>query len=256
MDLVTFRKVAEQLLKKHYGLTLADTYLEDEKVATAYIDAGERPYQAVAEHAQAQDLHRVDFEGEFGVPSKDPITQRDEITVLAELAAVTSNGNAGEIRVPVVLNDGYAESFLDGAQSDFDAIEIHGVRNLKDKNDPEGTQCEIDDTDPETFSTYARLKIGEVYCVGDFGTYTLAKKYAQKTSDKYGLPVHDFLPIGIKRKLTENEIVEMAEEALDAAGLVIQTAIGQTDGGPAGVIFSDGDVHQRLVDYIKYELMD
>lgn len=49
----------------------------------------------------------------------------------------------------------------------------------------------------------------------------------------------------------------LVDEALNAACLVIQTKLGVTDGGLAGVVFSgsgDHSVHKQLKDYIYLEL--
>jgi hypothetical protein len=53
---------------------------------------------------------------------------------------------------------------------------------------------------------------------------------------------------------TDQEIKTLANDALDAACNVIQEKLGQTDGGLAGIFFSDDDVAGKLADYIRAEL--
>jgi hypothetical protein len=58
------------------------------------------------------------------------------------------------------------------------------------------------------------------------------------------------------KKLNEQEITDLIHEALTEACFAIQTKIGQTDGGVAGVFFSGehGDQFNELMgEYIKYE---
>jgi hypothetical protein len=57
--------------------------------------------------------------------------------------------------------------------------------------------------------------------------------------------------------LTDKDIEDMAESALNAACYDIQEKLGQTDGGIAGIFFSgpNGDVARKLfADYIRLEL--
>lgn len=84
MEVNQFQQVSERLLKKHYGLTLNDTHLYDEKIVQECINQGYRPFQVVAEHAEEADLDRIDKEGFYGVPSKAPITAEDEAAALLE----------------------------------------------------------------------------------------------------------------------------------------------------------------------------
>lgn len=56
-------------------------------------------------------------------------------------------------------------------------------------------------------------------------------------------------------KITDKgDVKGLAEEALDAACLVIQNKLGQTDGGVAGHFFSDNRVQERLMAYIQTEI--
>lgn len=89
------------------------------------------------------------------------------------------------------LNDGYAEAFI-GPEGEFahryDAIEVHGVRDLNEPNDQTGTCCEVDDENPQFFSVYLHCRNGGMECVGDFSTIELAKQYAKDLSRDYGWP--------------------------------------------------------------------
>lgn len=54
---------------------------------------------------------------------------------------------------------------------------------------------------------------------------------------------------------TKEQIEEIAEDALNAACLVMQDAIGQTDGGFASLYFSgDHLIREILFDYISKEI--
>lgn len=54
--------------------------------------------------------------------------------------------------------------------------------------------------------------------------------------------------------MDENKIDDLAEEALNAACLLIQDSIGQTDGGVAGMFFSDNEVKEKFKEYIRLEM--
>jgi hypothetical protein len=58
----------------------------------------------------------------------------------------------------------------------------------------------------------------------------------------------------MKTQMSELEIDDLAEEALNAACLTIQKSIGQTDGGPASIFFSNEVVKRRLKGYVRFEL--
>lgn len=84
MDVKLFQRISERLLEKHYGLSLSDTHLSDEKIVQECIDQGWRPFQVIAEHAEEADLERIDKQGDYGVPSKAAITAEDEEAVLLQ----------------------------------------------------------------------------------------------------------------------------------------------------------------------------
>ena len=54
--------------------------------------------------------------------------------------------------------------------------------------------------------------------------------------------------------MNQPEIDNLAENALNAACLVIQDALGVTSGDLAGQFFSDGEVKDKFMDYIRSEL--
>ncbi len=58
------------------------------------------------------------------------------------------------------------------------------------------------------------------------------------------------------KHLTESDIEQLADGALNAACRYIQNAIGQADGGPAGLFFSGDEgetIRQAFISYINYE---
>lgn len=71
----------------------------------------------------------------------------------------------------------------------FDALEVHGVRDLGPARGlPAGdTWCEVDDAEPEFFSVYAHLAEGGVECLEDFATLAEAEAWAH--AHAFGLPV-------------------------------------------------------------------
>jgi len=54
--------------------------------------------------------------------------------------------------------------------------------------------------------------------------------------------------------MSDEDIEALAEEALNAAAALIQDRLGVTDGGVAGLAFSDGKVLSLLKSYIRTEL--
>ena len=62
---------------------------------------------------------------------------------------------------------------------------------------------------------------------------------------------------GIRTDLSEREIEDLAEAALNAACLSIQKEIGQTDGGWAGIFFSGpegDDILGIMRRYVRFEM--
>jgi len=64
---------------------------------------------------------------------------------------------------------------------------------------------------------------------------------------------HKTLIVGV-HNTTEDEIDDMAEDALNALCLSVQNALGVTDGGLASMHFSDDDTKAAIKTYIKAEL--
>lgn len=97
-----------------------------------------------------------------------------------------------------VMNGRYADSLITGNTHLYHGLEIHGVRDQNEPDDPMGTCCEVDDENPEFFSVYARYKPNqvngciEVLCVGDFSDYVMAKDYACELSRAHRWPIHDY----------------------------------------------------------------
>ena len=105
--------------------------------------------------------------------------------------------------VTSVLHDGYAEKIISNNPEAYDALEIHGVRDLNPLGHPDGTQCEIDEVNPQFFSVYAHLRSdgvagGGIECVGDFGEHVAAVAYAAELSEKYHYPAVDYSVQGEK----------------------------------------------------------
>jgi hypothetical protein len=90
------------------------------------------------------------------------------------------------------VNSKYADSIIAGNPSNYYAIEVHGVRNINDADDPDGTHYEVDDENPELYSVYLHCAGGGIECVGDFSTHELALAYANELSSMYSWRVMDF----------------------------------------------------------------
>lgn len=85
MEIPTFKKVAEALLRKHYGLQLNDTALSDDGVVRLLLDRNFRPFEVVVSIADDVELVRIDVEGPYGTRSSQPITADDEFKAIAQL---------------------------------------------------------------------------------------------------------------------------------------------------------------------------
>ncbi|WP_432263161.1 hypothetical protein [Cupriavidus sp. TMH.W2] len=95
--------------------------------------------------------------------------------------------------MPAPLCDKYADSVIGDQPHLFDAIEIHGARDMHPENDPRGTCFEVDNENPQIIAVYLRLKEGGLMCAGDFGAYDLANGYASELGSNYSWPVHSFV---------------------------------------------------------------
>ncbi|UUA74248.1 hypothetical protein [Cellvibrio sp. QJXJ] len=96
---------------------------------------------------------------------------------------------ASEDPMLVLVNDHYAESIIKGVPTWYDAIEVHGVVNLNEEDDPEGTYYVIDDENPELYSVYLHCTEGGIESVGDFSKHAMAMEYAEELSSQYQWPV-------------------------------------------------------------------
>ncbi|WP_423378741.1 hypothetical protein [Burkholderia sp. LMG 32019] len=88
----------------------------------------------------------------------------------------------------------YATRLIRNVPGQFDAVEIHGVRQFHDADDPSRTCCEVDDDDPEFFSVYLHCVSGGVACCADLPTHRKALRYAKAIARRYGWPVYDCCP--------------------------------------------------------------
>lgn len=112
------------------------------------------------------------------------------------------------------VNSKYADSIIAGNPSNYDAIEVHGVRNINVADDPDGTHYEVDDENPELYSVYLHCVGGGIECVGDFSSNALAEQYASELSVLYSWKILHFPLVVI------GEEDELAEELLSASSEV------------------------------------
>lgn len=82
---IRFKKIANALLEKHYGIHINDTDMYDDKNVTRFMADGVGPFLAVADWALETDLVRIDKDDFFGTPSKTPITEEDELAAIKRL---------------------------------------------------------------------------------------------------------------------------------------------------------------------------
>lgn len=98
------------------------------------------------------------------------------------------------------MNDRFAEKVIGDRAVDYQELELQGVRKSSDG------ACTVSNEDPQFFSVYARLKpVGDdrgVACVGDFGTYALAREYANELAQRHGWPVLDYVPFRLRQDVT------------------------------------------------------
>lgn len=93
MNVQLFQQIAEMLLQTHYGLSLDDTHLTEEKIVAECIGKSFRPYQVVNEHAEESDLVRIDIKGYYGVPSHCALSSQDELNALGIVNPIEINGD-------------------------------------------------------------------------------------------------------------------------------------------------------------------
>lgn len=80
-----FKKIANALLEKHYGIHLNDTDMCEDRTVFLLMENHVPIHEAVAGWAFENDLVRIDKQGFYGVPSKDEITEEDELAAIKQL---------------------------------------------------------------------------------------------------------------------------------------------------------------------------
>jgi hypothetical protein len=88
---------------------------------------------------------------------------------------------------PLAVGRSYRDASMNPV--DYDAIEIHGVRDVEFSHGQVGV--EVDDDNPEYFSVYWHKKTGGVECVGDYPKYADALMVAKCDAAGLGWPLHD-----------------------------------------------------------------
>lgn len=90
------------------------------------------------------------------------------------------------------LKERYADSVIGERSAEFEGLDLHGVRQLESTSPTEQHTVQVDDINPQFYSVYARMKSGEVHCIGDFSLYADAKDYAEDIGRHYQWPLRDF----------------------------------------------------------------
>jgi hypothetical protein len=118
----------------------------------------------------------------------------------------------------MALFDGYAETIM-LHPSLYDAVEVHGVRDLQepDRVEKHGTICEVDDDDPQFFSVYAHLREGGCECIGDFETAADAVAYGMLIGCHYSLPMSIYFDRENRGETTGNSERDVAQWYVAAA---------------------------------------
>lgn len=96
-----------------------------------------------------------------------------------------------DIQSQPLFDSKYADSIIT-SPAHYNRIEVHGVRNLNEPDDPAGTHYEVDDDNPELYSVYLHLVEGGVECVGDFSTHSMAMDYAGELSATYQWQISNY----------------------------------------------------------------
>lgn len=90
------------------------------------------------------------------------------------------------------LFDGYAPSVIPCRESEFDTVEINGVRHFSGADFIGGSIAQIDNENPHFYSVYVRLRTGGSECIGDFGRHAWAQEYAASITETYGWSSMDY----------------------------------------------------------------
>lgn len=107
--------------------------------------------------------------------------------------------------MPAIFSKDYDPLLPGWEPANFDAIEIHGVRDFETGERGE-TCCEVDDTNPQFYSVYIHNKPERfmgVECVGDFSDPADAIDYAIELAIKYNWPITYLLKSGVDPLLVE-----------------------------------------------------
>lgn len=80
----------------------------------------------------------------------------------------------------------YAAAIIGNKPDHYDAIEIHGVREIGHDPQTGKSLVDVDEDAPHFWSVYLHRKEGGIECVGDLCTHELAVQYANELSQKYG----------------------------------------------------------------------
>lgn len=88
----------------------------------------------------------------------------------------------------------YTNRLIRKASGQFDAVEIHGVRQSPDARNPARTCCEVDNDNPSFFSIYLHCVSGGVTCCADLPTHSAALLCANAIAGRYRWPVYDCVP--------------------------------------------------------------
>jgi hypothetical protein len=143
-----------------------------------------------------------------------------------------------------LIFDRYADAVIGTKTGDFNAIEIHGVRNVYGKENEEGAVR--DNEHPDFFSVFLRYKEGNsqrgegVQCAGDFSLRNDAINYASELKFKYDWPVYNYTTADAKpmrpwQRMSDEALLDAAKlNDLDDAARHVQDIAGINDGGIAG----------------------
>ncbi|WP_301771088.1 hypothetical protein [Burkholderia orbicola] len=88
----------------------------------------------------------------------------------------------------------YINRLIRKAPVQFDAVEVHGVRQFPHPSDPARCYCEVDNGHPSFFSVYLHLVTGGVTCCADLPTHPVALHCAGAVARRHGWPVYDCCP--------------------------------------------------------------
>lgn len=87
MNQEVYAQVVDTLFRRHYGISINDTLLSEERYLRECMEHGQKPYEAVNEVANKWDLDRID--GRYG-ERRRPLTPNDERAAMPAHAAITS----------------------------------------------------------------------------------------------------------------------------------------------------------------------